>query len=221
MLSEEPTMPLIKDFETTPFLSTALWHIVEDSDVLARQLPLNEQQRHALQLRQSEGSRKGFLAARKALSSLGVETRELSHCNQGAPLLPRQYCSLSHCKTFALATLSDIPVGADIEAYRSKISRIASKFVHAQERSFLGVAPSVEMLTRLWTAKEAIYKNFRIAGLSFAQHITLAPFSMQDTRGTAKVAFSGNLHSVTLHFQSFHDHEISYATRNNTYASIH
>ena len=78
-------------------------------------------------------------------------------------------------------------LGVDIELHRPQIERIAKKFAHKEEEGHLLKTNPVAWLTRLWTAKEAIYKAMRQPGISLAEEIVVAPFTLSDKEGTATV----------------------------------
>ena len=134
--------------------------------------------------------------------------------------MPQGYCSLSHTNAYAAAVYAQNNVGIDMEAYRPKISRIASKFVHPKEQVFLAQLEEVKALTRLWTAKEAIYKALKVPGLSLRQQIELMPFDLNDTSGSAKVYLTEQACTVQLQFSTFDQHELTIA-HNIQYESIH
>lgn len=210
-LSKQYHMPLLHEIPFDFPSPTAVWHIVEESQSLEKEISLNVQQQALFNGRQTETARQGFLAARAALFSLGSFSSQLQHCEQGAPVLPKMHCSMSHCSNFALAAIANQPIGVDIEAYRPKIKRIAPKFVHQHEETFLSPHPSIEMLTRLWTAKEAVYKALRQQGLSFKDQIQVMPFSSDDLTGEAKVHVSGKEKTIALRFNRYNHHEITHA----------
>ena len=60
----------------------------------------------------------------------------------------------------------------------------------------------MKALTRLWTAKEAIYKALKKAGLSFSEQIEVMPFDLNDPSGSAKVYLEEQLCMVQLQFST-------------------
>ena len=204
-------MPLLNDFFEPNSCKLALWKIEESVAVLAQGLALNPTQIQALEQRKTFQAKQGFLAARQALCSLNVPLDSLHISPKGAPQLPNQYCSLSHTQDFAAAVLGPKKIGVDIEAHREKIQRIAPKFIHQTEMRFLQPLDALPALTRIWTAKEAIYKALQQPGVSFAQQILLHPFSLQDHTGTAEVHLSGETLVFQLQFATFKQHELTIA----------
>ncbi|MGB1448883.1 MAG: 4'-phosphopantetheinyl transferase family protein [Flavobacteriaceae bacterium] len=186
---------------------------------MRKELALTPVQHQALVARKTPEGRLGFLGVRAAFVRLGKNLSNLSMAENGAPQLPEGFCSFSHSATFATAVFSTHRVGVDVEGYRPKITRIAQKFVHEKE-TFLNQLPAVEGLTRLWTAKEAIYKALNTAGVSLAEQIEVAPFSLEDTQGSAQVYLGQNRCRVQLQFSTFEQHELTIA-HTLCYESIH
>ncbi len=214
-------MPIIPDFFTPSSCQLALWDIDESTDELARKITLTHAQRQELTLRKTAGAKKGFLAVRLALKSLGVLLSDLSFNAKGEPQLPSSFCSLSHCTRYAIAVVGDVPLGVDVESYREKIVRVAPKFVHPKEQKFICADQEMALLTRLWTAKEAIYKAMCHPGLALAAQIEVAPFTLLDTKGSAKVYLDDKTVSFSLQFSTFNEHEFSLAQLTPTDERIH
>ena len=206
-------MPITEQFDPLNAGKLALWKIEESVEFLQSSLDLTHEQERALALRATASGKKGFLAVRAALVHLGNPLTSLTVDPMGAPLLPNHHCSFSHTPDFAAVALDQSPVGVDIEFYRPKIKRIMSKFVHAKEVSLLPQQQAVEWLTRLWTAKEALYKILKIPGLSLSQDIEVAPFTLEDTVGTAKVQYGKESHFFELHFRTFENHQLTIAKK--------
>lgn len=204
-------MPLTHQSLKLNKCQVAIWEITESVEELQSMLDLNTQQETDFTLRKTIAGKKGFLAVRNALNSLGQKIEHLNIANDGAPELPQGYCSLSHSNQYAIATFAAEPLGVDIENYRPKIQRIAKKFVHPEEAICLPENNQTPWLTRLWTAKEAIYKAMREPGLSLAQNINVAPFSMKDNQGEAVVLWKDKSIHFQLQFSTFNEHELTLA----------
>lgn len=204
-------MPLTTDFFKPNACKLALWKIEESVDALAQGLALNPAQTRALEQRKTAQAKQGFLAVRQALTSLNIPLDSLHITSEGAPRLPSQYCSLSHTQDFAVAVVAPSRIGVDVEAHRQKIQRIAPKFIHDAEFKIVESLDTIAALTRIWTAKEAIYKTLQQPGLSFAQQIFVHPFTLTDHLGTAEVHLSGGIQKFQLQFATFNHHELTIA----------
>ena len=204
-------MPLTNHFTAPNNCKLAVWKIEESEKDLEKKITLTLKQRQALIERKTAHGRQGYLAVRSALVSMGIPLKELSTSEEGVPQLVEGFCSLSHSDLYATAVYAKEQVGIDIEAYRPKILRIAKKFTHKNELAFLKNLDQIKALTRLWTAKEAIYKALKKAGLSFSEQIELMPFDLYDPSGSAKVYLEEQLCTVQLQFSTFDQHELTIA----------
>ena len=204
-------MPLTNHFTAPNNFKLAVWKIEESEEDLEQKITLTLKQRHALTERKTVKGRQGYLAVRSALVSLGIPLKGLSTTEEGVPQLAEGFCSLSHSDLYATAVYAKEQVGIDIEAYRPKILRIAKKFVHKNELAFLQGLDQLKALTRLWTAKEAIYKALKKAGLSFSEQIEVLSFDLNDSNGIAKVYLQEQLCTVQLQFSTFDQHELTIA----------
>lgn len=91
----------------------------------------------------------------------------------------RFHFSISHCGNFAAAIIHDsIPVGIDIELVTPRIQTIGPKFLHEKELEYLADFKDLpqlylEMVTVIWSAKEAVFKWYGKGKVDFKNHITL------------------------------------------------
>ena len=204
-------MRLTNHFTAPNNCKLAVWKIEESEEDLEKPLSLTHPQRQALAARKTSSGRQGYLAVRSALVSLGIRLEELITTKEGIPQLQEGFCSLSHSERYAAAVYAPELVGIDVEAYRPKILRIAKKFTHKNELVFLQDLDQIKALTRLWTAKEAIYKALKIAGLSFSEQIELMPFDLNDPSGSAQVNLQEQTCTIQLQFCTFDQHELTIA----------
>ena len=95
------------------------------------------------------------------------------------PFLPdaRFQFSISHCGDFAAAIVSmSTNVGIDVEIPVETIGRIRNKFLSSEERDHFGINGGEQdfaLLTKLWSAKEAVFKWYGHGSVDFRQHIVL------------------------------------------------
>lgn len=82
--------------------------------------------------------------------------------------------------------------------------------MHANEKKWLAF-DDIPALTRLWTAKEAIYKAVRHPGLSFAQAVEVDAFDSKDQQGKAQIVLNGKTQQFSLEYITFHQHELTIA----------
>ena len=209
-------MPVIKELHFNFDTQLILWKIDESEHELRQLLELPEVEKEKLNQRKSPQHRTSFLSSRASLSALGVSLKDLQFNEHGVPYLADQkFCSLAHTATHTAAVLSNKAVGVDVESYRDKIVRIAPKFRHQQEMFIRNKENEIEFLTRLWTAKEAIYKALGMPGIHFSKQILVAPFSLEDEKGSAYVVHQNKEYSFSLHFRSIKNGELCVAIKNS------
>lgn len=145
-------MPLIEVRQLAHGLRLGLWRIEEESDLTPR-----KREQKAVHL---------LLAA-----MTGDSNAEVSHESSGKPYLassnpePPPTLSISHTKGYAAVLLAgdnNTRVGIDIEYRSDRVERIASRFIHKDEK-----ADSTTDKLLLWSAKEAVYKCFSEDSLLF------------------------------------------------------
>ena len=109
-----------------------------------------------------------------------ITENTLYYDSNGAPgLKSGKNISISHSKYYSGLVISDFQIGIDIEFYRNKILKIGPKFININENYALG---KIEDLTFIWTVKEAVYKAFRVPGISFSKQIKIShPYNFENT----------------------------------------
>lgn len=117
------------------------------------------------------------LCLRRAALAAGATPHKLDSAADGAPV-PKDgwHWSRSHTRGLAAACVDRAALGIDVEWYGRQNLRAAIESVHAGEWALLGCRASdvqqldaaKKMTVRLWTAKEALIKQFGmgLAGLS-------------------------------------------------------
>jgi phosphopantetheine--protein transferase-like protein len=109
---------------------------------------------------------------------------EIEIADTRKPFLPDEqyHFSISHCSDYATAIVSsNNRVGVDVEVITPRVERIKHKFLHADELRFVNtLLPSrqVELLTILWSAKEAMYKWYGAGEVDFSDMMRTFPFQL-------------------------------------------
>ena len=107
-----------------------LWEITETEFELQSSLSLSSVALKRLSQRKSELHRKGYLAIRQLLKSLGISPKLHQYDKIGAPYLTDgRFISVSHSKDIAAVVISSTSVGIDLEYYKDKIKLVASRFL--------------------------------------------------------------------------------------------
>ncbi len=102
-----------------------------------------------------------WLLLRQLLAEAGFDER-----SAGLRLLPcgkwtgkNVYVSLSHCKGYVAAAVSNRPVGIDVERLDRRLAaELYDRIATPDERAIYGDCPDKAQMLTLWTAKEAVYK---------------------------------------------------------------
>jgi phosphopantetheinyl transferase len=82
------------------------------------------------------------------------------------------HISIAHCKGLAVGILhSALPCGIDIEQISPKIQRVTHRICSESEMTWAG--ESLDRLSTLWCAKEALYKYYGKKKLDFKNEIQL------------------------------------------------
>lgn len=119
------------------------------------------------------------------------------------PFLPDEefHFSISHCGDYAAAIVStNFRVGIDIEIPVEKIGRMKGKFLNEQELARLG-SPGPQLLTTLWSAKEAVFKWYGNGGVDFREHIHLN--DIDDLNEHIRCHFSKTGTELSINFHRF------------------
>ncbi len=173
-------MPIAHKSSITPEVSYILWKITETEDELLQQLNLNHEELDDLNAVKIASKRLEWLGARTALKHLVKEIGQFYIYKDqfGKPHLKETTIgiSMSHATGFGAAAINiSGEVGIDIETEREQIHRIAPKFLHNSEAAW--AAGNGEFLTKIWAAKEALYKLHGRTQLTFAEQLIVSDFS--------------------------------------------
>lgn len=195
----------------------AIWRIEEDEQTLSNQLQLDALEEQKL-ISLSNGKRRlHWLATRVLLRTL-LNTTAYIDCPSdanGKPYLANfpQKISLTHSFDYAGAIISSVgEVGIDMELIKSKVERIAHKFLKEEELDFITSGENrIEQLYACWSAKEAVYKLQGNSGVSFLHNMTIAPFQYKDD-GILKLHLKSDYHDCyfDVHYEKFNAYLLAY-----------
>ncbi|MXV17563.1 4'-phosphopantetheinyl transferase family protein [Hufsiella ginkgonis] len=196
----------------------AVWKIEETAEELYQQLQLKAHEQAYLETLNNGKRNLHWLSTRVLLRKM-LSTSQYIDCQadeHGKPYLvnfPHQI-SLSHSYDYAAVMISENKgVGIDIELVKTKITRVAGKFLTRRELSFIEPGKQVEHLYICWCAKEAIYKLHGKSGISFLKDIRLDPFTSSDAGSfNASLVLPGSASRYVIHYERFHDYMIGYVT---------
>lgn len=171
-------MPLYKTIHISPDVVLHIWKIMESEEELRNKVDLTEACEKRVEGMKSALHRKGFLSIRQLMLLEGYEDRDLYYDKIGKPhLYDGKQISITHSYEFTGIIISSKErVGIDIEKQRDKIIKIAHKFttLKIEDTDFTQIE-LVKKLTKIWGAKESLYKISAVQGLSFLQNIFIEP----------------------------------------------
>jgi phosphopantetheinyl transferase len=153
-----------------------IWKIEEPESFFLRKVPLKQQVTHPYKRLQ-------HLAGRMLLPELFEDfpLEEIIIADTRKPFLEddEYHFSISHCGNFAGAIASrQNRVGVDIEFVSSRLKGISPKFLTDDERKYLEKWQylsrlHLQMITIIWSAKEAIFKWYGAGNVDFRKHMVM------------------------------------------------
>jgi phosphopantetheinyl transferase len=198
-------MPLYKSLDLNSQTIVKVWKISESFDTLFSQLVLKPESLERVSGMKSEWHQKAFLSVRMLLIDFGYTDSDLFYDSFGKPYLKdEKYISISHSYHFSTVVISSVEVGIDIEKQRSKIIKIAPKFIGFETFCLNEKDPAqVQKLIWVWCAKEALYKLFGTPGMIFKKHFIVLPFGTESNKTTAWIVQENRKLKFTATFMEF------------------
>ena len=194
-------------------IQLAVWKVEEDLDFFSENVLLSSSDKIILRETHHLGKKLEFLAGRQlcqtALAQLNISQEPIYRNPYGKPEIPdsNYRISLSHTANYiALLIGNEVEVGIDIEKPNPKMARIAPRLFNEQEMEFC----NGELLkySKMWSAKEVLYKLFMKREIDFKEHLHVMP--LDDDWINLKGEISKNGHSQThqLKFFEFEEYYI-------------
>ncbi len=179
-------MPLFYQHNINHNAKLAIWHISEPEDFFLKTVPLQNEITHW-------HKRLQHLAGRYLLQELYPDFpyHLIEIAETRKPFLPNEkyHFSISHCGDYAAVLVSkDLRVGIDIELITPKIQPIKHKFLSTKEQKLLN-AEDIQLLTLLWSGKEAVYKWYGKGELDFKKHMIIEKLSIDNDHGIVYCRF--------------------------------
>ena len=143
----------------------AIWHITESASELYTLLDTPAYDAR-LSTITHDSRRAEWLAVRLLVSRVLGRDKVVAYHPTGRPYLTdaSYQISISHTRGYAaIAYHRTARVGLDIEYRSSRVERVAHRFTHPSEASYLDAAPHDQRLMQQlvnWSAKETLYKLF-------------------------------------------------------------
>ncbi len=207
-------MPLFKTILHDSKTEILVWKITETFEQLLSEVKLNERSKARLAGMKSVSHQCGFLSVRKLLQEKGYTDFDLYYDEFGKPHLhDGRHISISHSHEFSTIILSDQNCGIDLEMQREKIITIAHKFAEHEFEFLKDVSEKnyIRQLTVIWGAKEAVFKIRNEVGISFKDHIHVAPFSIEMMQSVALLMFGSLNIKYNIFFEEVEHFTLVYA----------
>ncbi len=164
-------MPFLKEFIINYNTKIKLWKINIGE---LNNFELDVYDSSLIKSKKSQLAKEQFLAVRKILH-LENPSYKIRYDESGKPSINSDLnISISHSNLIAGIVFSGFNQTAiDIEDKESKIINIQNKFLNESEKLKDEYQSDVDYLTKIWTAKESIYKALGIKGISFSDNIVI------------------------------------------------
>lgn len=134
-------------------------------------------------------------------------TSKVCYLDNGKPIISDGHISISHSQqTILVAFSKSYFIGVDIEYFKDKIQRIKHKFLADLEYEVLDTE-SIEVLTTVWSIKEAVYKLMNKPGLLFNENIVV---HSTETKPFLEIRLNGNSNRYPFDVLHFEDYLITY-----------
>ncbi len=168
--------------QTIQSTKITIFKITKDFDFYYNKLKLDDKEQKYFDKIKNDFRRKQWLAVRYFTSSLFCKKINIHYQHSGKPFIVNSEIniSISHTKDLVAIALNEKhPIGIDIEQFGNKIEKIANRFLSSQELQLINNEDSVKFKTLFWSAKESIYKNLEITGISFKEGIKIKKIDKQ------------------------------------------
>lgn len=209
-------MPLRYSKENGSSLKVGVWHITEGIEQLQERLNAPDSELTAFKEFRSVERKLQWLSTRCMLHELLHESCKVRYHDSGKPfLLDRtENLSISHSHVFAAVCFGNQShIGIDIQRVSGKVARVQHKFIHEDESAKVESAINRNLiLTLIWSAKEAIYKDVGNSMLYFKEHICVAEINSENHRMIAMVDMPGMKRQYNLVYETFNDYVLVYLT---------
>lgn len=163
-------MPRYREIYNQNLSKIIVWKITETEEELTSLVNDNKVLDIVLQYK-SLSHRKQYLVTNILL--------EQEHCNHlmtkdenGKPILPEGFISISHDSNFVAIMLSSEKCGLDLQSESPKVMRIQHKFYDEDDANKIGA--EIPFYTLIWSLKEALYKINGDPMVFFKEHIRIS-----------------------------------------------
>ncbi|HET8860909.1 4'-phosphopantetheinyl transferase family protein [Marivirga sp.] len=170
----------------------AVWKIEEDLDFYLENVPLSSIDKNILEETTHPEKKLEFMAGRMlcktVLHELRISEQPIFRNEYGKPQIPdSEYdISLSHTENYIALTVGfKLNVGIDIEKPKAKMAKVAPRLYTVEEMSYC--QDNLVHFSKVWSAKEVLYKLFMKRELDFREHLRVKPENKEWTLMTGTI----------------------------------
>ncbi|NQX92174.1 MAG: 4'-phosphopantetheinyl transferase superfamily protein [Flavobacteriales bacterium] len=173
-------MPIIKHFSSDLGRKVAIWEKTETEEELldiAELIPVDQIKYNHIKLNKRKME---WLTAKVLMKSIGFD-HTYSILPSGKPYINEHFhFSITHSLPYVGIIEHSNSVGIDIQKPEDKMLRIQHKYCHPQEiERVKDHEHQLEMLSIIWSAKEAVFKVYG-ENIHFADQLLTHPFDITD-----------------------------------------
>jgi Phosphopantetheinyl transferase len=198
-------MSVVVNEYVTPDCLMGLWEIKEDFDTLYAKVSLEDDEKEMLFSFKNGARQVEWLSVRALLNELTQTNSRIIYNEEHKPFLHDNSfnISISHSNQLTSILLSkNHQVGIDLEYMSHRISKIAHKFINANEVITTEKAMVKMHLYVHWCAKEALYKICDKKNINFKENLTIKPFEIAHEGSITGIHHNGDIHDeFTMKYQ--------------------
>ncbi|WMN10820.1 4'-phosphopantetheinyl transferase superfamily protein [Marivirga salinae] len=183
----------------------AVWKIEEDLEFYLKNVQLSLIDEKILLETTHPEKKLEFMAGRMlcktVLHELKISDQPIFRNEYGKPQIPdSEYdISLSHTENYiALTTGYKLDVGIDIEKPNAKMAKVAPRLYTEEEMAYC--QDNLVYFSKVWSAKEVLYKLYMKRELDFRQHLSVKPANKEWTLMTGEIQKENFKQSYQLAF---------------------
>ena len=202
-------MPFLKEFTINEKTKIKLWKValgeIDHSN-------LDDYDRNLLDLKKNHLSKEQFLATRKLIELENLNYK-IRYNKFGKPSINSTLnISISHSNEIAAIVFSNNKrIGLDVQLKESKILNIQNKFLNKFEKLNIGLNPSIDILTMIWSSKESIFKAISKKGITFSENIIIDKVIEKEKNGVGYYINGNEKIKFNLNFFYLDKYTICYA----------
>lgn len=174
--------------------------LTKKMDWNVKEIDLNKKELKLLSSIQNSERKKEFLGVRYLKNNYDSQI-SIEYLSNGKPIVNNtsKHISISHSKNYVSFAAAKHKIGIDIEEFNERILKVRSRFLSENEQKLFN-QNSIQDLTILWSAKEALFKLNDDSGLDFKTDLIITSWDNCSTIQAEMKQF-GSWIKVKLYFE--------------------